>query len=115
MTRTIEIHTFDENSTERVEAIDTNTPGLAVTRAVFKQPGYTYWNVTHVATGRRIPGYFKTSGPAVAFADALAPLGDWTTPDGPDRTHAFNAAYVAVMRSRGGLQPWELTPNTTAP
>lgn len=110
MTRTIEIHTFD-NRTQRVEAIDTNTPGLGVTRAVFKEPGYDYWNVTHVATGLLIPGHFTTSEQAVAFADALAPLGDWTTPDGPDRTHAFNAAYVAVMRSRGGLRPWELEPN----
>lgn len=107
---TIEIRSFD-GETLRADAIATNTPGLAVTRAVFREPGYAYWNVTHIATGKRIPGFFEISEKAVKFADDLASLGDWTTPDGPERTPTFGRAYLNLMNTHWALDECDLWVN----
>jgi hypothetical protein len=110
----VEIAPADGSEPVAVEAITSRTPGLAVTRAIFLQPGYDgWWTVTHLATGKALPGYFPSAGQAVAFAEDVAPLADWTAAWAP-RGAEFMAAYCGVRARHGGRSLFELEPDLTA-
>jgi hypothetical protein len=110
----VEIAPADGSEPVTVDAITSRTPGLAVTRALLLQPGYDgWWTVTHTGTGKCLPAYFPTAGQAVAFAEDVAPLADWTATEA-ERDPQFRAAYRSVKARHGGRSLSELEPNLTA-
>lgn len=101
----------DEAEPVTVDAIRTRTPGLVVTRAVFREPGYErWWTITHTATGKHLPTYFPMVDQAAEFAKGVAPLTDWTATD-PERDEQFGDAYHRAMCRHGGLYAYQLEPD----
>lgn len=83
-----------------IHAYPTATPGLVV-HPLITTPTDTspdWWNVTHIQTGKRIPGIFRSRENATAYAEAAAELADWQDRPAPERD-----ACMALATQHGGI------------
>lgn len=83
-------------------AYDPQVPGLIVHRAT---GGASGWTVAHRESGYYLDGGFQTKDVAVAFAQELGEMGDWTLP--PEELQAMPGLGVQVALLAREWREWE--------
>ncbi|WP_019358030.1 hypothetical protein [Streptomyces sp. AA1529] len=87
---------------QTIHAFPTNIPGLVVFPLILSplDTDPDWWNVTHAASGKRLPTTFRSRAAAEAFANAVGPLADWEQP----QPHVVDkGAFKALTAKHGGL------------